>query len=117
MQKNPVSLQNQFFPESGSGSVFTLREFAHSISRIKLPLEGTKYLYFCDNGPLRQILDKPLIFFYNIFLGVAYILTNEAKVYDGATLAAAILHDTVEDTKTTFEEIQQEFGQEVWKIV
>lgn len=48
-----------------------------------------------------------------IFLGVAHILTNEAKIYDAVTLAAAILHDTVEDTKTTFEEIKLEFGEEV----
>lgn len=46
-------------------------------------------------------------------LGVAYILTNEAKVFDAATLAAALLHDTVEDTKTTLEEIKEQFGQEV----
>lgn len=49
--------------------------------------------------------------------GVAYILTNEAKVYDAATLAAAILHDTVEDTKTTLEEIETEFGSEVCDLV
>ncbi|KAK6042373.1 hypothetical protein COOONC_20122 [Cooperia oncophora] len=49
--------------------------------------------------------------------GVAYILTNEAKVFDAVTLAAAMLHDTVEDTKTTFEEIKEEFGQEVHDIV
>ncbi|KIH52680.1 hypothetical protein ANCDUO_17217, partial [Ancylostoma duodenale] len=50
-------------------------------------------------------------------LGVAYILTNEAKVFDAATLAAALLHDTVEDTKTTLEEIKEQFGQEVHDIV
>ncbi|VDL76230.1 unnamed protein product [Nippostrongylus brasiliensis] len=50
-------------------------------------------------------------------IGVAYILTNEAKVYDAVTLAAAVLHDTVEDTKTTLEEIKEEFGQEVHDIV
>ncbi|KAJ1373222.1 Guanosine-3',5'-bis(diphosphate) 3'-pyrophosphohydrolase MESH1, variant 2 [Parelaphostrongylus tenuis] len=50
-------------------------------------------------------------------LGVAYILTNEAKVFDVNTLVAAILHDTVEDTKTTFEEIREHFGQEVHDIV
>ncbi|KAK6015571.1 HD domain protein [Ostertagia ostertagi] len=45
-------------------------------------------------------------------IGVAYILTNEAKVFDAVTLAAALLHDTVEDTKTTLEEIKREFGEE-----
>uniref|UniRef100_A0A8R1HL28 Guanosine-3',5'-bis(diphosphate) 3'-pyrophosphohydrolase MESH1 n=1 Tax=Caenorhabditis japonica TaxID=281687 RepID=A0A8R1HL28_CAEJA len=50
-------------------------------------------------------------------IGVAYILTNEAKVYDPVTLAAAVLHDVVEDTKTTMEEILEEFGEEVAEVV
>ena len=32
-------------------------------------------------------------------------------------LAAAYLHDTVEDTKTTFEELEKEFGEEIAGIV
>lgn len=48
--------------------------------------------------------------------GVAFILTN-AGVTDVATLQAAILHDTVEDTDTTFEELTREFGEEVCGIV
>uniref|UniRef100_A0A914CGZ9 Guanosine-3',5'-bis(diphosphate) 3'-pyrophosphohydrolase MESH1 n=1 Tax=Acrobeloides nanus TaxID=290746 RepID=A0A914CGZ9_9BILA len=50
-------------------------------------------------------------------IGAAYILTNEAKVYDAVTLAGAILHDTVEDTDTSFEEIRNEFGDEVLSVV
>ncbi|VDM59602.1 unnamed protein product [Angiostrongylus costaricensis] len=50
-------------------------------------------------------------------IGVAYILTNEAKVFDVITLVAAILHDTVEDTKTTLEEVREHFGQEVRFLV
>ncbi|PIC54786.1 hypothetical protein L5515_002804 [Caenorhabditis briggsae] len=50
-------------------------------------------------------------------IGVMYILTNEAKVYDPVTLAGAVLHDVVEDTKTTLEEIQKEFGDEVLEVV
>ena len=52
-----------------------------------------------------------------ILPGVAYILTNEAKVFDAVTLTAALLHDTVEDTKTTLEEIKEQFGQEVLLFV
>ncbi|XP_044758060.1 guanosine-3',5'-bis(diphosphate) 3'-pyrophosphohydrolase MESH1 [Coccinella septempunctata] len=50
-------------------------------------------------------------------IGVAFILTNEAKVTDLATIKAAILHDTVEDTDTTLEEIENVFGKEVGSIV
>jgi (p)ppGpp synthase/HD superfamily hydrolase len=35
----------------------------------------------------------------------------------GHMVAAAFLHDTVEDTKTTFDDIQQQFGMVVWKLV
>jgi len=34
-----------------------------------------------------------------------------------ATLAAALLHDTVEDTETTFDELEAEFGPEISKLV
>ena len=36
---------------------------------------------------------------------------------DEATIAAALLHDTVEDTSVTFKQIKQEFGDEVEKLV
>lgn len=43
-------------------------------------------------------------------IGVANILVQEANVYDPIVIVAALLHDTVEDTDTTFEEIEEEFG-------
>jgi hypothetical protein len=36
-----------------------------------------------------------------------------ANIHDPVTLAVAVLHDTVEDTNTTFEEIEKLFGKEV----
>ena len=50
-------------------------------------------------------------------IGVANILTEEGQVDDLATLQAALLHDTVEDTATTFDEIESIFGKEVRDIV
>ena len=50
-------------------------------------------------------------------LGVAYILTNEGNITDLDILQAALLHDTVEDTDTTFEEIASIFGIKVADIV
>jgi (p)ppGpp synthase/HD superfamily hydrolase len=50
-------------------------------------------------------------------IAVANILLNEAGVTDECVLIAALLHDTVEDTKTTFEEIEQHFGQMIRAIV
>ncbi len=38
-------------------------------------------------------------------IGVAYILMKEGGVTDIPTLQAAVLHDTVEDTDTTFQQV------------
>ncbi|KAJ1527693.1 hypothetical protein ONE63_007652 [Megalurothrips usitatus] len=50
-------------------------------------------------------------------IGVAFILTAEAGVRDPSVIMAALLHDTVEDTDTTLEEIKKEFGSTVADIV
>lgn len=48
---------------------------------------------------------------------VARLLWEGGGVRDEATLAAAILHDTIEDTDTAPEEIRQAFGEEVLGLV
>lgn len=48
---------------------------------------------------------------------MAYILVTEGGVTDLSILQSAILHDTVEDTETTYEEIETNFGKEVRDIV
>lgn len=50
-------------------------------------------------------------------IGVAQILSSEAGIADLDTLMAALLHDTVEDTNTTFNEIEARYGQSVRSIV
>jgi len=50
-------------------------------------------------------------------IAVANILLSEAGITDESVLIAALLHDTVEDTDTTFEEIAQRFGTAVRDIV
>ncbi|KAJ3161905.1 Guanosine-3',5'-bis(diphosphate) 3'-pyrophosphohydrolase MESH1 [Geranomyces variabilis] len=46
-------------------------------------------------------------------LAVACVLADEAGVTDPAVLQAALLHDTVEDTPTSLDEIEQFFGADV----
>ena len=48
---------------------------------------------------------------------VAEILSRVGGVTDLATLQAAILHDTIEDTQTTAEELEARFGAEVRHLV
>ncbi len=50
-------------------------------------------------------------------IAVANVLAAEGDVSDEATLLAAVLHDTVEDTQTTFLELEEHFGSEVAGIV
>jgi GTP diphosphokinase / guanosine-3',5'-bis(diphosphate) 3'-diphosphatase len=55
--------------------------------------------------------------YINHLITVADILWNVGEVYDLPTLAAAVLHDTLEDTATTPEELETAFGQQVRTIV
>src|SRR3954462_14355648 len=48
---------------------------------------------------------------------VASLLASVGGVTDLATLQAALLHDTVEDTATTAEELERTFGAEVAALV
>ncbi|XP_012917474.1 guanosine-3',5'-bis(diphosphate) 3'-pyrophosphohydrolase MESH1 isoform X1 [Mustela nigripes] len=68
----------------------------HRLQRRKDP-EGTPYI----NHPI----------------GVARILTHEAGITDIAVLQAALLHDTVEDTDTSLDEVERHFGAQVRRLV
>ena len=48
---------------------------------------------------------------------LANVLANEANVTDIDTLCAAVLHDTIEDTETTAEELKEVFGERIAAIV
>ena len=50
-------------------------------------------------------------------LSLASVLAVEGGITDAATLCAALLHDTIEDTDTTGDEIEREFGPEVRRLV
>ncbi len=50
-------------------------------------------------------------------IGVALILEEEGDIHDQDILEAALLHDTIEDTDTTLEELIKNFGPKVAGIV
>jgi (p)ppGpp synthase/HD superfamily hydrolase len=62
----------------------------------------------------KDTLQTPYI---NHPIAVANILLNEAGITDESVLIAALLHDTVEDTQTTFAEIEQHFGAVIRSVV
>lgn len=50
-------------------------------------------------------------------IAVADVLVNEGRVDDCAIVCAALLHDTLEDTRTTAAELQAQFGPEITRTV
>jgi guanosine-3',5'-bis(diphosphate) 3'-pyrophosphohydrolase len=50
-------------------------------------------------------------------IALADVLVNEGGISDVEVLCAALLHDTVEDTATTHEELLDEFGSRIARIV
>ena len=48
---------------------------------------------------------------------LAKILSVEGGIDDGPVLCAALLHDTIEDTETTYDELLARFGREIADVV
>ncbi|MGD2082336.1 MAG: HD domain-containing protein [Chromatiales bacterium] len=61
--------------------------------------------------------DPPSSPYINHPIALANILCNEGHVTDVEVLCAALLHDTVEDTDTTTEELESELGPGIGAIV
>jgi guanosine-3',5'-bis(diphosphate) 3'-pyrophosphohydrolase len=50
-------------------------------------------------------------------IALANLLCNEAGVADPVVICAALLHDTIEDTETTAEELRAHFGRAITLVV
>jgi guanosine-3',5'-bis(diphosphate) 3'-pyrophosphohydrolase len=50
-------------------------------------------------------------------IALARVLAVEGGIGDVSVLAAALLHDTVEDTDTTFDELRERFGERIAGLV
>ena len=50
-------------------------------------------------------------------IALANVLANEGGVQDVTVLCAAVLHDTIEDTETTADELRAVFGEQVASVV
>ena len=64
-------------------------------------------------GQLRKYTGEPYINHPIEVMGIV----ETASYYTNAMLAAALLHDTIEDTPTTREDIEREFGREIALMV
>ena len=61
--------------------------------------------------------DKEVSPYINHPISVAKIISEIGNIEDPEVLAAALLHDTIEDTKTTPEELIDDFGERVCSLV
>ncbi len=82
---------------------------------LKLLLKALQFSALKHKNQRRKDIDaSPYI---NHPISLASILCNEAHVTDVEVICGALLHDTVEDTQTTPEESESEFGSVMKNIV
>ncbi len=74
-------------------------------------------VFACEKHKNQRRKDSDGTPYINHPIGVANYITNIGKVNDIQVLQAALLHDTVEDTETTLDEIVSEFGNDIAHIV
>lgn len=73
--------------------------------------------FAADKHRLQRRKDAEASPYINHPIALANLLATEGHVQDETVLIAALLHDTVEDTQTTFEELEKLFGRDVAGIV
>lgn len=73
--------------------------------------------FAADKHRLQRRKDREGSPYINHPIDLANVLVDEAGVTDAVVLVAAILHDTVEDTDTTLDEITAAFGADVSDVV
>lgn len=88
---------------------------ANSADEVSLILKAVSFAGEKHRNQRRK--DPEATPYINHPIGLATVLNAEGGVNDVAVLAAAILHDTIEDTNTTEEELRAAFGDEITNIV
>jgi len=73
--------------------------------------------FAADRHRLQKRKDVDASPYINHPIGLANILCNEGHITDIEVIAAALLHDTIEDTDTAPEELEAEFGPTIRDIV
>jgi GTP diphosphokinase / guanosine-3',5'-bis(diphosphate) 3'-diphosphatase len=84
-------------------------------SDLKLLLEALEFA--ADKHRNQRRKDRRASPYINHPIALATVLTLEGRVADPKVLAAALLHDTIEDTRTSYEELKAKFGTRVAKTV
>jgi guanosine-3',5'-bis(diphosphate) 3'-pyrophosphohydrolase len=82
---------------------------------LRLLLTATHFA--ADKHRTQRRKDEEASPYINHPIAVAQTLVELGAVEDLTTIVAALLHDTVEDTETTLEELSERFGAEVAAVV
>jgi len=82
---------------------------------LPLILKALEFASFKHRDQRRK--DKDASPYINHPIQLAHVLCHEGGITDDTVLAAAILHDTLEDTQTTPEELRELFGEKIASIV
>jgi guanosine-3',5'-bis(diphosphate) 3'-pyrophosphohydrolase len=80
-----------------------------------LLLKALSFAAFKHRHQVRK--GSPPIPYINHPIALADLLVRTGNIRDPEIIAAALLHDTVEDTVATFEEIEAEFGLVISQLV
>ncbi len=90
-------------------------DISYTDDELKLLLRALAFAAYQHRAQRRKDVDaSPYI---NHPIALANILSNEGHVTDIEVITAAMLHDTIEDTDTTPEELEAEFGASIRDIV
>ena len=73
--------------------------------------------FAADKHRMQRRMDVEASPYINHPIALTHVLANEAMIDDIKVLMAAVLHDTIEDTETTAQELERLFGREVAHIV
>jgi len=84
-------------------------------SRLALVLKAAAFAAEKHRDQRRK--DRHATPYINHPLALAQILSVEGDVQDAEVIAAAILHDTIEDTNTTADELRSVFGDRIASMV
>jgi GTP diphosphokinase / guanosine-3',5'-bis(diphosphate) 3'-diphosphatase len=73
--------------------------------------------FAADKHRTQRRKDEDASPYINHPIALANVLVNEGGVMDHVVICAAILHDTIEDTETTYKELVDAFGREIADVV
>ena len=104
---------SRILPDVRLPSPLAVKAVAHA--EITLLMDALAFSAHKHRNQRRKDVDaSPYI---NHPIALARMLAVEGGISDHETLAAAILHDTIEDTETTYEELKEKFGRAIAQVV